>query len=239
LVKASEPVREILKALGASDDEIDDAAETGAGALVSLGLAELIKPRSEAEPELEEKEEPEKAQPDETNVDMLVELVRGLDATDEEIARARKEGSSGLFALAVDRLFVPGKERLTRVQVSERTGIPVEQAAMYWRALGFADVSNDDAIFTEADVEILQLLKNLMSLGIIDRDVTLQMTRVIGRGMQNVAAAQVDTVRRLTAGLPVAQAQQQAAMALLQSREAFLHILERALVYVWRRHLAA
>jgi adenylate cyclase len=225
-------VREVLKSLGASDEEIDDASDSGAGALITLGANKLIASATK------EKEAQTEAPP-ESSGDQIVALLHSVGASDEEIEHAQADGSSGLLALAADRLFVPGNERLTRIEVAERSGIPVEEAATYWRALGFADVSDDDRIFTEQDVEMLRLLKNLLATGFADRELALQMTRVLGRSMQNVAAAQVDVVRRIASQLPVEAARDEAMMALVQSRQAFLEVIERALVYTWRRHLAA
>jgi adenylate cyclase len=117
--------------------------------------------------------------------------------------------------------------------------VPADEAAEYWRALGFADVADDERIFTEVDVQMLGLLRNLMQSGFIDRDVTMQMTRVLGRSMASVAAAQVDIVRQLGGGMPVDMARREAVMALVQMRNTLLDVVEHALVYVWRRHLAA
>jgi adenylate cyclase len=239
VARPSEPVRELLRSLGASDDEIDDAADVGVGALVALGARGLLTEPAETdqqpEPEPVRTVEP-LAEREETE---LVELLRSLGASNDEIERARRDGSSALFALVADRLFVPGTERLTRRQVAAQSGIPPEEASVYWRAMGFADVSDDDPIFTEVDAEMLTLLKNLLQSGFLDRDVTLQMTRVMGRSMSSVAAAQVDIVRQLSGGLPVAAARREGVAALVQVRNVLLEIIERSLVYMWRRHMAA
>jgi len=236
VARPTEPVRELLKSLGASQDEIDQAADAGTPALVALGAHRLLTARAERKAVKEASAAQEPAVPPATDV---AQLLHALGVSDDEIDTAQQEGSRALLALAVDRLFVPGRERLTRVEVAERTGIPVDEAAVYWRAMGFADVSDDDAVFTEVDVEMVRLLKGLLQSGFVDRDVTLQMTRVMGRSMASVAAAQVDIVRRLAAGLPVEAAQSEAVMALVQTRNTVLELIERALVYMWRRHLAA
>src|SRR5581483_5601445 len=168
----------------------------------------------------------------------LVDLLRSIGTSDAEIDRAKEKGTSSLFALAVDRLIVPGAERMTRAEVAERSGIPDDEAQTYWRAMGFAGVAEDEPAFTEADVEMLRLLKNLMQSGFINRDAALQMTRVMGRAMASVAAAQLDLVRSLGGGLSVQDARREAVVALVQARSALLDVVERALVYMWRRHLA-
>jgi len=235
----SGPVRELLRTLGASDEEIDSAAETGPTALIALGARGLVsrdeKERQEqAPPPPEPEAEPLRA----ADEHAIVALLKSIGASDEEVDRARNEGSSALFALAADRLIVPGSQRLTRKEVGEASGIPADEADTYWRAMGFADVSDDARAFTEVDVEMLRLLKNLMQSGFIDRDAALQMTRVMGRAMASVAAAQLDLVRQLGTGLSVQDARREAIVALVQARSALLNVIERSLVYMWRRHLA-
>lgn len=240
----SEPIRQLLKAIGASDDEIDSASGVGPAALVALGARHLVESYAAEHEPTEEREgaearaEPQAPPAPEDDSD-VIELLRAIGVPGEEIERARAVGGSSLMALVTDKLFVPGDERLTRREVSARSGIDAEEASVYWRALGFADVGDDDPIFTEADVEMLRLLKGLLSSGFVDRELALQMTRVMGRSLAGVAAAQVDTVRRMASGLPAPAARHQAVMALVQTRGMLLDVIERAIVYIWRRHLAA
>lgn len=164
----------------------------------------------------------------------VVSLLETLDVPGEDIEEARHQGPGELIALFADRAFVPGTQRLTRVEVAERAGIDVEQAAQFWRALGFPDVGDDERMFTEVDVEVLGRIAQLMKLGVIDPDLALQIARVIGRSTAQIAAAQVDTVRRA-----VDPEHAEALPALLNSAPSILGDLERWLVYIWRRHFAA
>jgi adenylate cyclase len=235
----SEPVRELLRTLGASDDEIDTASDSGPAALIALGARGLIaRGRAPAEPAQPPEPEAETPPLERADEQAMVDLLRSIGASADEIELARTQGTTALFALAADRLIVPGSERLTREQVAERSGIPDEEAVVYWRAMGFPDISPAEAAFTEVDVEMLRLLKNLMASGFIDRDAALQMTRVMGRAMASVAAAQLDLVRQMGAGLSVRDARREAIVALVEARSALLDVIERALVYMWRRHLA-
>ncbi len=56
--------------------------------------------------------------------------------------------------------------------------------------------------------------------------------------MASVGAAQLDLVRQLGTGLSVQDARREAIVALVQARSALLEVIERSLVYMWRRHLA-
>lgn len=164
----------------------------------------------------------------------MIDLLRDLGVPDEEIEPAAREGPGQLLALYADRALIPGRERLTRAQVAERTGLSVEQAADLWRSLGFADVPDDQPMFTEADVEALQRLAEVIRSGIIEPDLALQMTRVMGRAVAQIAAAQVDLVRQsldpnLSSPPP----------PILAAAPALIEDVGRWLVYFLRRHVAA
>lgn len=164
----------------------------------------------------------------------VVSLLRQFGVADADIAHAKQKGPGELIALFADRAFVPGTERLNRIEVADRAGIDLEQAAQFWRALGFPDVSDDERMFTEADVEVLSRISQLMKLGVIAPDLALQIARVIGRSTAQIAAAQVDTVRRA-----VDPERTEVLPGLLGNAPALLGDLERWLVHIWRRHFAA
>lgn len=166
--------------------------------------------------------------------DGLRDTLSGLGATDEEIAEAEAGGVPALVALFAERTFVPGEERLTRSQVEERAGISDDDASAFWRALGFPDVPDGEPIFTEVDVAMLERVRDLLAAGLIDRDLALQMTRVMGRSMAQVAASLVDTVR----GRAGVIGDDLPAPAILGSAPQLLDDIEHWLVYVWRRHFA-
>ncbi len=154
---------------------------------------------------------------------------------DAEIQAAEQDGQRGLVSLFVDRIFIPGTERLTRLEVAERAGIDVEEAASFWRALGFPDVGDEDAVFTEADVDVLRRVVDVIRSGTVDRDMALQMTRVMGRSAAQVASALIDIVRRnATESGNVSELPQ-----VLATTPTLIQDVERWLVYVWRRHFAA
>ena len=166
--------------------------------------------------------------------DSIVAILRGIGVPDDEIEQTRKQGTSALVSLYADRAFVPGKERLTRLEVAQRAGIDLGEAREFWRSLGFPDVGDDEAIFTEADAEVLKRVKLLMDSGVIDRDSALQMTRVMGRSLAQIAAAQLDTARRAVGAESVA------AMApILLGAPQLIDDLEKWIVHIWRRHFAS
>jgi adenylate cyclase len=167
-------------------------------------------------------------------VEGMIDLLRGIDVPDEEIEKAEREGPGHLLALYAERALIPGRERLTRLEVAERAGIDVEQAAALWRALGFADVPDDQPIFTEADVEALDRLAQVIESGIVNPDLALQITRVMGRAVAQIAAAQIDLVREAIDPNP-----DEPPPAVFASAPVLLDDVGRWLAYFLRRHLAA
>ena len=57
---------------------------------------------------------------------------------------------------AVEHELLGGERRYTRAQVAELAGVDTDLASTLWRALGFADVSEDEVAFTDRDVEALR-----------------------------------------------------------------------------------
>jgi adenylate cyclase len=139
----------------------------------------------------------------------------------------------------LERLLLGAVRQLTREEVAGEAGLTVEEARLYWRALGFADVGEAVA-FTSADVTALRTVTQLVRLRTLDAQTTLRLVRAFGRTTARLAEWQVETIAevvqdaeatgegtgsRLTTGYLVAQR--------------LLPEFERLLVYSWRRHLAA
>ena len=167
----------------------------------------------------------------------LRELVATLGIEQHEIERADADGTLGL--LAISRFIFPGEPKYTQAEVEEMTALG-PQARRYWHALGFTDPPPDEKAFTDADVDMLKIVRQMLDLGLVGEDVTLQMARVIGASMARIAAAQIDAIEaRLLAeeGAPTALADSiETEPALLRAgmlQTTMPHILE----YAWRRHL--
>ena len=119
----------------------------------------------------------------------------------------RRANRSATAFADIERLFVPGERRYTQAEVVERAGVPQEEARRYWRAMGFADVPDDEPVFTDTDIEALVTLRRLIEEGVIDAGVALQLTRVYGQSLARMADAQVAAVReRIEAPLREADA---------------------------------
>ncbi|MDA8058280.1 MAG: hypothetical protein M0032_09980 [Actinomycetota bacterium] len=160
-------------------------------------------------------------------------LLLDLGTSPEEIDQAVADDVVDL--LVVDRLLVPAERRLTQTEIAARTGFPAEQARRVWRALGFLDVDDDAAVFTELDVEAVELFQSMVSLGLVDLDGAVQTARVIGSSMARIAEAETmpgSTPILVPSGDSVVDADQFA-----RNAGASLPAMARLLEYVWRRHL--
>ena len=133
-----------------------------------------------------------------------------------------------------------GSRRYTRTEVAERAGVDLDHARTLWRALGFADVDDDNVAFTDRDVEALRTVQSLVDMGILDRGQQLAVTRAMGQALSRLAEWQVAT---LTAALSSGSGAGSTAPmspddATAAARE-LVPVMESLIGYVWRRHLAA
>ncbi|MGY1811954.1 adenylate/guanylate cyclase domain-containing protein [Blastococcus sp. SYSU D00820] len=146
---------------------------------------------------------------------------------------------------ALERLLLDGPRRYTRLQVAALSGMPPERTQRLWRALGFADAADDEAVFTDADVQALGLLSALIESGFVGPDTEASIARAMGQSLSRLADWQADMLADvLTRGMraedgaadpdPGAVAEQAVATA-----RTLLPLLRQVQDYVWRRHLAA
>lgn len=132
----------------------------------------------------------------------------------------------------LERELLGGERRYTRREVAEMAGVPLDEARHLWRALGFADVGDDNVAFTDRDVEALQVVQQLMARGLIDAQTKLSMTRAMGQSLARLAEWQVAAITDLLA------AEGESGNALVAAEE-LVPVMEGLIGYVWRRQLAA
>ena len=183
--------------------------------------------------------------PDQTSVESLL---RDVGVSQEELDAAVEDGT--LEWLAVDRLVIPESARYSINDLAEQ-GHDVEQQQLFWRALGFADVADDDVAFGDTDVEMLELVSSLIEAEDVDLDVALQMTRVMGSSIARIAASQVDTIEAgVGQQLEELQAESEEGDEEFNRTEALtepfiiqagqlMSVMPQIMDYTWRRHLQA
>jgi adenylate cyclase len=103
----------------------------------------------------------------------------------EELKRATDEGR--LVLLPVERML-DGGPRYTAAEVAERSGLPLEELAETWRAIGIAQPEPDEPVFSETDVEAARRIRQAQKAG-FPTEANLELARVMSRGTTSVAAA--------------------------------------------------
>src|SRR6478672_8712622 len=93
---------------------------------------------------------------------------------------------------ALERLLLDGPRCFTRLQVAERSGMPLERTQRLWRALGFPDAADDEVVFTEADVQALRVLSELIDSGFVGPETEASIARAMGQALSRLADWQTD-----------------------------------------------
>lgn len=141
--------------------------------------------------------------------------------------------------------ILAGAGRYTRSQVAEQAGIALEDAQRLWRALGFAEVGDEERVFTSADIDALRDVAALIDGGVLDMAGAMALARPFGHLFSRLAVVQTGLLADVL-GTRIAEeqtaddpllAEHVAQQAMTVSAD-LLPTLERTTVYVWRRHLA-
>ena len=129
---------------------------------------------------------------------------------------------------------------LTAADVAARAGLSVRQARRLWRTLGFPE-RGDERAFSEADVEAISAVADMVSDGLVDFDLALNVVRGAGLSMARLAdweiGALIQPIEKMFADTvgPGATPTEAARWALEKYGDRF----EVVLLYAWRSHLAA
>lgn len=121
----------------------------------------------------------------------LVAYLRRHGVSDGELVDAASQDRLPL--LVVDRA-VAGTTTLTAAEAAARAGLPVDFAETIWSALGMPRSEPDAKTFSRRDVEALRILGALR--GVYADDALTDTVAVMGRGMAQIAASQVELFRR-------------------------------------------
>jgi len=140
---------------------------------------------------------------------------------------------------ALERAILGEDFVLDTGEVTDETGLTVDQARRLWRALGFPERDNEVA-FTRADARAVSQVAEVVDSGAIDFDMAVNLTRAVGQTMARLADWEVATlisrVEQMEAGDQATGSRLGSALRLV---EAVNGPFEGLLIYAWRRHLAA
>ncbi|MDQ3759512.1 MAG: hypothetical protein M3331_06195, partial [Actinomycetota bacterium] len=93
-----------------------------------------------------------------------------------------------LVLLPLEQVLAGEGPRLTQDELASESEVPLEFLRKNWRALGMPEPEGEERIFTERDVDAARCVKQLRDIG-IPEDEMLQVSRVIGMTMSQLAAA--------------------------------------------------
>ncbi|HSF37682.1 MAG TPA: adenylate/guanylate cyclase domain-containing protein [Nocardioides sp.] len=143
---------------------------------------------------------------------------------------------TGPDARALGVVLLGEEPSLTRVEVAERAGVPLDVAITLWHQLGFPHRADDDVAFAESDVEALRLAAELVRIGVLSPESQAALVRTWGRSYARLAEWQTT----LLAGLAADDGDPTAGPAgLTELVGEVLPRVEALQGYVWRRHLAS
>jgi adenylate cyclase len=118
--------------------------------------------------------------------------------------------------------------------------MPPERTQRLWRALGFPDVADDDPAFTDADIQALGVLSELIDSGFVDADTEASIARAMGQALSRLADWQADMLAdALTRSGPDGERRAVSPEDAVAVASALLPKMRDLQSYVWRRHLAA
>ena len=169
-----------------------------------------------------------------------VVTLSGVDRFADRLAGLlRSAETSTPFAERLERIVLGGPRRYTRVQVEERTGVSRQRSERLWRALGFADVDDDQVVFTDADVEALQLIDGFVRVGYVDSTIEAAAARAAAQSLSRLAEWEIGLLNDfVVAQFQVGKAEADEA-TVLSFTETILPVMERVHSYIWRRHIAS
>jgi adenylate cyclase len=140
---------------------------------------------------------------------------------------------------ALERLLLEGPRRYTRLQVAELSGLPLERTQRLWRALGFADSTDDDPAYSDADIAALGALRSLIDSGFVGPETEATIARAMGQALSRLADWQTDMLADVLAGAAAREGRDPTPEEAVAAARALLPVLRDIQDYVWRRHLAA
>ncbi|WP_058235619.1 adenylate/guanylate cyclase domain-containing protein [Devriesea agamarum] len=138
---------------------------------------------------------------------------------------------------AVERLLLHGSREYSRGELAHRRGIPEKLSKIYWRSMGFTNVDDDVAVFTDEDADAIAELAELVADGTVTERTFANLTRGLGFHMGRLAMweteALVEEYKR--EGMPDAEAR----LRMLDAMPDMIDLMEAQALYVFRRQLAA
>lgn len=141
----------------------------------------------------------------------------------------------GTLPERVEAMLLRGPRLYTRRQIQELTGMPDTRTRRLWRSLGFADIPDDDVMFTDADLDALDQLELLRLTGVVPAEVQEAVIRSMALSMAGMAEWLVGWIYHQAAAEQLTHDPEGALRTAVEA----LPLLDSLLSHVWRRQLVA
>ena len=127
-----------------------------------------------------------------------------------------------------------------RQEMSRRADLSLPMVTNFWHALGFPVSQPDSGSFSQADLDALRQILDLIEAGRLDEQLLLGMTRAVARTADRLTVWQTQLVAEtlaapsstLDAGVDL-----ETAMEVARQLTAAADVFEPLMTYAWRRHL--
>ncbi|MFC4560620.1 adenylate/guanylate cyclase domain-containing protein [Nocardiopsis mangrovi] len=136
----------------------------------------------------------------------------------------------------IEAVLLGGEARYSRNEAVRLAGASPEFSDRIWRALGFA-TREDGPAFTDGDVEALRITTELLKNGVVDEEAAIRLARAMGQTMARLAEWQTSILSTLS--YAPEGADESGAGPFAGLAQDLLPDVERLLVHIWRRQLAA
>ncbi|HEY3611781.1 MAG TPA: adenylate/guanylate cyclase domain-containing protein [Pseudonocardiaceae bacterium] len=133
----------------------------------------------------------------------------------------------------IERALLGGDRKYNRIEVTEAADVSLDRARRLWMAMGFAEVGDEEYVFTDGDVAALRIWDALVGTGLVGQDDEASVARALSQPLSRLADWQAQQVLARGRDLDAGPDQ------LADLAEGLLPVIEGLQSYVWRRHLAA
>ncbi|WP_262103278.1 adenylate/guanylate cyclase domain-containing protein [Arthrobacter sp. Marseille-P9274] len=139
---------------------------------------------------------------------------------------------------ALERRLIGSERTMRRREVAAGAGVSLLSARKLWRALGFPNLGDEDVAFTQADMEALTTIIDLVREERLTEEAAISITRSIGQMTDRMVVWQVEAlVEEMVHQLGITDAE--ARKRLVTELPDLIEPLEKVLLYSWRRQLNA
>ncbi|HSF25921.1 MAG TPA: adenylate/guanylate cyclase domain-containing protein, partial [Actinomycetes bacterium] len=138
----------------------------------------------------------------------------------------------------LEEMLLEGPRLYRRAQVARYADSDLGQLTKLWRALGFPDVPEGSAAFTDADLVALRRVLRLARAGVFDEDFIIGVTRAMGYHLARLVEWEYVALAEHVATRDGAGSEDAGPGGLALLTEHLVDF-EALLLYVWRRQLVA